>query len=412
VMHMIETSSADLLTFDCYRLAIRRLLNEQSQAPRMSILIDWYLRFLRGGKGQEQLTCNTAKVANFFLDILQRASPSDEPLVQDLLLQFVEQLLLVQPNADTAAAATAVPTSIPSDFFHKVFNALERHRMLNSMEKLFRRLKEYSESGRPDLGPDSVMYSIYAQLLLKIHGVDSLDQRLDLLTELYKSSHQAAESKPIYDIIGGIVAGLQLRCKAHVKKGSYEQYEQDTQTALSLIDTVHRFRIVPENLDRVFAFNVTMELILGSPKKDRQYPGVMEVKRKMLDLGLQPNKMTHTAVIRAAAYATNGGRLNVTLDSLVALRQHDQADAPVYMSCFRTLLMSQDQQGRAPPAQLEKIAASVFQCCCDDGAFTSYAKSAFLRLCSKDTVDKIYTKRLDVNSKEPASWTRKAHGFL
>jgi hypothetical protein len=354
-----------------------------------------------------------------FIDILRRASKNDESMVHNLLLQIEEQFMPSIIDSTSTTSEIDAVSPIPRDFFRKALVLFEQHRMVDATEKLFLRLKEYSKTGLLFL--DSSMYRSYAHLLQSVHGVDSLDMRLELLTELvdlYERSNHAAKNKPLYDMFDGIVAGLRLRSKANARKGSYDKYEDDARTALSLIDTMHRLKIVPENhLDRVYVFNITMDIVLGSPKKDTRFPRVMEVKRKMLGLGLQPNHLTHIALTRAAELAPpddadgKEGGLTVMLDSLVELRRQNKADALLYMSCFRTLLRAKGPAS-TPAPKLEKIAASIFQCCCDDGALTSYSKNALERLCSKEIVDQVYTQHLGKDAAMPSSWTRKAQGFF
>jgi len=188
-----------------------------------------------------------------------------------------------------------------------------------------------------------------------------------------------------------------------------QDYESDVQLALSLVDTMHRLRIVPKLIDRVFVLNIAMELVLGSANKEFCFEKVMDLKRKMDDLGLKPNFNTYVNIIRAAEWAPPGKGLTVMLENLTEVRKMKNADAPLYMSCFRVLVKSAEQG--TDRKVIDNTAATLFGCCCDDGVLTSFVKNSFGKLCSPETVDRLYTKRLEKDSKEPKSWTWRAGSY-
>ena len=307
------------LSFECYRLAVHRLLDIQGK-PCMVQVKDMYLRALAAIR-EKHVIAGGSHVAALFLTILHPAQQRDEALVGELLVQ-TEDLLLKQPSAGVNGDE-ASPLSL--EFFKKVVAQLDKHRMPSQVEQVFFRLKEHHRAGWTDLHPDADIYKAYVLLLQKVHGLNSVDKRKELLEELiglYEASNREAEQyKPQYQLFDGIIGGLRLRNKTSgdpsgVVAPSEDGYERDTQAVLSLIEKMHSLQIAPKMLDRSYIFNIAMELVNGSrQRRETSFETVMDLKRKMDDLGVQANFMTFVQLARAAEAAPPGKGLAVMLES-------------------------------------------------------------------------------------------------
>lgn len=401
------------LDFVCYQLAMQRLLETTDEATvKISRAL---LKKILVMLAEKRLTCKGEQLNYLLLVTIKSYGQESSPKGSSEVLALVESTLLKDPARFDGES----PVSL--GFYKKVMNQLLKKGQMKQIKRIFNKLEELHAAGFLNLYPDTECVESYFEALSLSGGsINILDRRVELLQKLierYVESEQKAEQyKPLFSMIDGIVGGLKKRSKTlHARSDleSKQKLEEDTQTALLLIGKMQQLDIKPESEDRPYVFNVAMELVLdGVQDSEKHYGMVMDIKRQMEEFGIKPNLPTYFCILRACAHCRTEFALEgstVLLNALTEVRRLDKADARVYMACFQALIANAN---KIPPAKLDRIVSTIFQCCCEDGAVTSYSKRAFKELCSPSSYHLLYESKLNRDSMEPPEWNRNAGNFI
>jgi hypothetical protein len=253
----------------------------------------------------------------------------------------------------------------------------------------------------------------------EVHKLSSLDKRIDTLHDLigrYISSNQEDDHlKPQYlwfdALIDDLYESMKLIKAAQEKNPTSpnraDPCEKVSRAAVKLLEKMHLLRITPKNLDRVFPFNATMEMVMAGRNQRIVYNVITTLKKQMDDLGLEANIYTMNVVLRACEKAEPNqsfAALTTMLQCLNDIRQMGKIRPTVYFQCFKIFSLKRtvsDQEFII----IEKMMATVFKCCLDDGMLINPVRYHFKALALPMTYKRNYFDLL-VEGCEPAEWTR------
>jgi hypothetical protein len=308
---------------------------------------------------------------------------------------------------------------IPLSFYKKTILLFGEKRMSKMIQFVYDRLKGHRHLGYYELEPDQSSCGVYMKVLKEVDGLNSLDQRIDQLHELI-GRFEATDCentlyKPQYIWFDITIGDLHERSKKTAmevlktpKKG--DPYERDSRAAVKLLDKMHTLRIVPNNLERVYPYNIAMELILNCRNQHMHFKIVSDLKQQMDDLGLISNSYTMTLILKScerAITSKNFAALTTMVECLTHMRQMGKAHPAVYMQCFK-LFQAKRALSDREFVIAEKMMATIFQCCTDDGMLNNPVRHLFKVVALPMTFKRTYFDRLE-NGSEPADWSRNAN---
>ena len=93
------------------------------------------------------------------------------------------------------------------------------------------------------------------------------------------------------------------------------------------------------------------------------------------------------------------------LQMLTEIRRLKRANAGIFSQCFKVFLAN-TKLSTWEKASVDRMLATVFQCCLDDGVLTNGARDTFRKLASPQTFERLYKDRLLNGKDEPKEWTR------
>jgi hypothetical protein len=333
---------------------------------------------------------------------------------------FLESNLvtLLESRKESTADLPVGPLSspIPHSFYKKVIILFGEKRLSMLIDYVYDRLKGFRSLGYTELFPDQSVCAVYLKVLKEVNGLSSLDQRIDQLHELigrYEASKCENDAyRPQYLWFDTLIGDLQERCKsikitAEQARNKVDPYEKDSRATVKLLEKMHRLRILPKNLERVYPFNVAMELVLMCRNQHMHFKVVTDLKQQMDDLGIIPNSYTMTLILKScerAISSKNFAALTVMLECLTYLRQKGQSHPAVYMQCFKIFQLKKALSHREYVIA-EKMKTTVFQCCLDDGMLNTSVRQLFKNVALPMTFKRTYFDQLDEGA-EPAGWTR------
>jgi hypothetical protein len=325
-------------------------------------------------------------------------------------------------SSNTDGSLGSLSSPIPLTFYKKVIVLFGQKRLSQLIVIVYDRLQEFRGLGYSDLFPDQSACAVYMKVLKEVDGLNSLDQRIKQLHELigrYIALKCESDAyRPQYLWFDILVGDLQERCKSikltpEQAKSRVDPYEKDSRAAVKLLEKMHRLRIVPKNLERVYPFNVAMELVLISRNQHMHFQVVTELKKQMDDLGIIPNSYTMTLILKScerAISSKNFAAVTTMVECLTFLRETGQSHPAVYMQCFKIFKLKKAFSQREYVLS-EEMKSTVFQCCLDDGMLNPTVRKLFKEVSLPLTFKQGYFDKLDEGA-EPADWSRNVNKAL
>jgi hypothetical protein len=310
----------------------------------------------------------------------------------------------------------SLSSPIPLSFYKKVIILFGQKRSSQLIVHVYDRLKGYRSLGYTELFPDQSACAVYMKVLKEVDGLNSLDERIDQIHELigrYETLNGENDAyRPQYLWFDILIGDLQERCKsikltAEQVKNRVDPYEKDSRAAVKLLEKMHSLRIVPNNLERVYPFNVAMELVMMCRNQHMHFKVVSELKQQLDDLGIVPNSYTMTLILKAcerAISSKNFAALKAMVECLTFLREKGQSHPAVYMQCFKIFQLKKSFSQREY-IMSEEMKSTVFQCCLDDGMLNPSIRRLFKDVSLPVTFKRGYFDQLD-EGVEPAGWSR------
>jgi hypothetical protein len=307
---------------------------------------------------------------------------------------------------------------IPLSFYKKLIILFGEKRNPIMIEFVYERLKEHRSNGYVELHPDKSCCSVYLKVAKEVDGLNTLDNRIDQLHELigrYESSDRKDDHyTPQYLWFDILVGDLHERSKLikvtqeqALNKKKVDPYEKDSRAAVKLLEKMHSLHITPKNLGRVYPFNAAMELVLQCRNQPMHYKVVTTLKQHMDDLGLVSNSYTMSLILKScerAVASKNFAALTTMLQCLTDIRQMGKANPAVYLQCFKIFQLKRSLSDQEF-VLAEKMMATVFKCCLEDGMLIDPVRYHFKALTLPMTYKRNYFELL-VDGSEPPDWSR------
>ena len=339
-----------------------------------------------------------------------KAATDDMASEEETLPEKLSRKALMEPKI----------SPIPMSFYKRLIILFGEKNNANMIEHVYSRLREHRANGYVELHPDQSCCAVYLKVVREAHGLYSLDSRIDMLLRLigrYESSDQEDENfKPQYIWFDVLIGDLHERLK--LMKATPEQaltvnakqddpYEKDSRAAVKLLHKMHLLHIVPNNVGRVFPFNATMEMVMAGKNQRVHYKIITTLKKQMDELGLEANSYTMSILLKSCERAEPSqsfAALTTMLQCLTDLRQMGKVHPAVYNQCFKIFQLKRTLSDREFVIA-EKMMATVFKCCIDDGMLINPVRYHFKALTLPMTYKRNYFDLLE-DGCEPASWVR------
>lgn len=391
--------SGEPITLKCYQLSLQLLLVHCNE-PQIDRAVEILSEILDlAAKGDVTILSGVAHQIHAVLNHIRDADKA-----WGILKQAEEKLVV--PGREHFAAPTPMK-------FYKRYTLLY-HKDLGFIENMFQFLKNRHESGFKDLYPDNDLYKKYVEALEESKGLDSLETRLALLDDLiqrYENRPDQEDLRPHFHLFDSVISGLYLRSKRNANKLPSQEadpFEQCSRQMIRLIEKLHLLRIAP---DRAFVFNVSMETLLKCRNKALVFKAAMDVKWHMSELRIEPNMNTIVSLLQACKLAAVANKtlamwgMTAMIEALTEARRMHRADDRLYFTCFEVVFANLRWVDPKKKDEADKILAALFECCCEDGALSNYAKDMFLRLATRKTAEKLYDQKLLDDKTEPPEWS-------
>ena len=406
------------------------LLGNDTKAETFQLGIEWYLNREEQDAARELLKKAVTTIADrnnkerpqeisglLSAFVARQATSMDDVRV---LLDEIEGLLLL----DKDDQAEMNPSPIPYEFYRGLIPRFSLQQNAGQFGAWMDRLLCHHRRGFSDLHPRLDIAQSFSSVLRREQGLDSLDRRVQVVLDLASRCESGSAGgedvrkyTPNYIMFDFLIGDLEQRSKtAQSKQATREQsrssnlLESTSRQATTLLETMHRLHVAPEEKTRPFVFNSTMAMVLRCHNKHMHFRAIMTLKRYMMDLEIQPNRITVDHQLRACELASVpsnqkqafwGWRMMVI--ALSEARQSGMADVGVYRRCFQVMLANERVEPRRAAKKL-KILELVFACCCTDGALTDFALDAFLQLAPKEMNERLYQQRLLKGNVVPREW--------
>jgi hypothetical protein len=424
--HGISTDDEDRLQlgFNFYKVALWHAMDHPSEFQIMDSVLPILYEAIASLQKQGQTPTvrqgeDLAGMAESVFRLLVNATPRDGATLEEMLLKTEQVLSRVIGRSESVDGSS--PSPVLLDFYASVVTELSEHDLIAPVERIVDRLRELHRSGHDEqlLYPSHEIYAVYFKMLRDAAKMESLDKRIELWLELigvYEASDMKPERyRPGYQNFDSLVCDLYDRAQLADKTAIDDPIEKDSRTAVLLLEKLHQLRIQPKNLSRVYPFNQTMDLILGCRNEYMHFKVVMTLKRQMDELRIEPNFFTMQKILRACERAPKSKQkhlilqsFTVMLEMLIEIRRLGRANSGIYSQCFRVFLSSHATLTPNERVNADKMLATIFQCCVDDGCLAKVVRDCFRTLASQETFHRLYVERL-LNGTEPKEWTRN-HG--
>lgn len=401
------------------------LLRDEIQPETFLHGIHWYLEQGEKANAQELLIRAISSVTREGSQpdsesTGQNVKRSPKILVAKLLNSFVRKATLkieevwdllddVEPVVLIPQTSTFRFSPIPFAFYLSILFQYKLNKEVDHYVTLMDRLNRHYQNGYVDLHPDEQMCRSFSALLGKEQGLASLDQRVKILKDLgerYKRCKELEEDgnnyKPSYIMFDWVIHDLKKRSTRYQHEGHDNPWELDSRTVVALLQLMHRLCITPDDLKRSYVFNIGIEMVTRCANRHMHFRTAMQLTKYMVDLGIEPNRITVENQLRACELASQGNNIKqafwgwkMMINVLTEARRIENCsgDVKLYLACCRVMLANKHVQ----PHQKEKVKkmlSIVFQNCCADGALTFATRSAFLKLIPEDMKDEPHFLRL------------------
>ena len=358
----------------------------KSQRKRILHVREHMVRILNQRKAGE-LKCNDSEIHQLVEETLNKVSFNKRENDALQMLELVEGYFL---NDDGTQCL------LPLSCYYSVARVLVYKRRHSKVEALFNHLQQFYEAGSNQLRPTSDLYELLFVALERTSDSKSLSKREALLSQL-ESAYRETKRKEFLPK-NGMYNSL-------VKYYSDHPTPDNAEKAFQVTKRMKELNVEP--LDHAFTIATASHAIIKS-KEEPVFDRVLQLANLYPELR-EENVHVLRFLIHACAKANDLSRkqaLNEAIKSLKRLRDLEATDRHVYHHVMTTISNSLEQ-----PSEATKLAALVFQFCCEDGFLTHTVRDQARNLIQDEKVfDQLYTAHLLPNGEEPSEWSANLQG--